>query len=88
MDTFVKDPDAVLDYKVNWAAWLGIDTIINSSWSAPEGINVDSNEFDADETVVWVSGGTVGTSYVLTNHITTLGGRQDDRSIKIKIKQK
>lgn len=88
MDPFTKDPDAVLDYKIDWSSWLGTDTITASSWTAEDGITIDSNEFDDTETVVWLSGGTEGYRYVVTNHITTAGGREDDRSIKITLRQK
>lgn len=89
MDTYIKDPQAVLDYKIDWSEWLDTDAISDSSWStADTGITIDSDEFNTTETVVWLSSGTVGTTYTLTNHITTTGGRQDDRSIKIKVKNK
>lgn len=89
MTTFIKDPDAVLDYKIDWSDWLEplTDTIAASSWTADTGITIDSNSFDDDETVVWLSGGTTGTKYGVTNHITTAGGREDDRTIYIKIRE-
>lgn len=86
-DTFIKDPDATLDYKIDWTAWLGADLIVTSTWSAPEGITIESHENDDKQTVVWLSGGEIG-AYSVTNRITTLGGRTDDRTIKIKIKEK
>lgn len=87
MDSFVKDPDAVLDYVVDWAAWLGEDMLSASAWAAQDGITVDSSSFEATgAATVWLSGGTVGTTYTVTNHITTAAGRQNDRSIKIKCK--
>ena len=46
MDAFLKDPDAVLDYKIDWSAWLGDDTISQSAWSAEDGITIDSDEND------------------------------------------
>ena len=89
MDSYDKDPQAVLDYKLEWSEWLGLDTISDSAWTASStGITIDSDEFDDDETVVWLSGGTLGETYILTNHITTAAGREDERSIKIKIKDK
>jgi len=88
METFTKDPDAVLDYKNNWLAWLGTDRIIASTWTATAGITIDSDTFTRNETVVWLSGGTVGSSYTLVNRITTSLGRVDDRSIIIRINQK
>ena len=35
-----------------------------------------------------LSGGTAGQKYVLTNHITTAGGRQMDQSVKLPVKDK
>ena len=86
--SFDKDPQAVLDYKIDWSSWLGTDTITASTWSADTGITIDSNEFNDTETVVWLSGGTEYEQYTVTNHITTLGGREDDRSLTIKMKNK
>jgi hypothetical protein len=37
---------------------------------------------------VWLSGGTLGTDYLITNHITTSKSRQDDRSMIIQVRQR
>jgi len=84
----MKDPGAVLDYAIHWSAWLDTDTITDSEWTATEGITVDSSSFTDTVSTVWLSGGTAGESYIVTNHITTVAGRQDDRSIKIKCKER
>lgn len=83
-----KDPDATLDYGINWSAWLAGDVITSSSWSEPEGIEVDSNTHDDTTTTVWVSGGTLGKIYRLTNTIITAAGRKEDRTIKLVIKNR
>lgn len=88
MQTFTKDPDSVLDYAQDWSAWLDTDAITESSWSAATGITVDSDSFTDTVSTVWLSGGTIGVSYIVTNHITTAGGRKEDRSIKIKVKER
>jgi hypothetical protein len=85
---FIKDPQAVLDYQIDWAAWLGSDTISASTWTAETGITIASSTNTTTTATVWLSGGTVGTSYVATNHITTAGGRQDDRRIKFEVEDK
>lgn len=86
--TFVKDPDAVLDYTEDWSEWMvSGDSIVSSSWTVPTGITKDSDAFTGTETVVWLSGGTVGQVYQLTNHIVTADGREDDRTIAIRIKE-
>ena len=88
MVIFLKDPEAVLDYKIDWSAWLGIDVLITSAWTVPAGITTDSDTSDATSTTIWLSGGTIGQSYELTNHITTASGREDDRTITIMMVQK
>lgn len=85
---FVKDPQAVLDYEIDWSAWLGEDTISASQWSAPDGITIDSDSFTDTTATVWLSGGTAGETYEVTNGISTDGGRDDDRTIIIQVKQK
>ena len=89
MSEYNKDPDAVLDYSVDWSTWLGSDTISSSTWPVvPSGITKDSDTNDTTGTTVWLSGGTAGQTYLLTNRIVTAGGRTDDRSITINITEK
>ena len=83
---FPKDPDAVLDYSVDWSSWLtGSETITASSWTVPDGITKDSDSFSDDATMVWLSGGTAKNKYSLINHITTSAGREEDRTITIHV---
>jgi len=35
---FIKDPDAVLDYKIDCTSWLNGDIIITSTWILQTGI--------------------------------------------------
>jgi len=87
--SYIKDPDSVLDYAIDWGGWLSDDdSITDSDWTATEGITIDSDSFTDTVSKVWLSGGTAGESYIVTNHITTAAGRQDDRSIKIKCKER
>lgn len=85
----IKDPDAILDYPIDWSAWLEDDTIATSEWVAhDDGITIDNDTNTATVTVVWLSGGTVGERYRLTNHIVTAAGREDDRTISVRIRDK
>jgi hypothetical protein len=81
------DPDAVLDYTLNWSAWLASDTITASTWVAPSGVTVDSDTHTTTHTTAWIRSETSG-SYTLTNRITTAGGRTDDRSVSIWVKER
>jgi hypothetical protein len=72
-----KDPDAVLDYQVDWSAWLGVDTISTSTWVVPTGITKNSDTKTTTTATIWLRGGTAGTLYLVTNRIVTAGGRTD-----------
>ena len=80
-----KDPDAVLDFKMDWTAALSAvsDTIVSSQWLADSGITIDSQTNDSTTATVWLSGGTAGISYAVTNRIVTAAGRTDDRTILV-----
>lgn len=83
-----KDPDEVLDYKVDWEARLALDTIVTSTFTVPAGITQNSSAFDDTTTTVWLSGGTLDEVYEILNRITTLGGRTMDQTVKIKLRRK
>lgn len=87
-DRFVKDPDAVLDYQVNWSTWLDGDTIADAEWEAETGITIDSQSFTTTAATVWLSGGTASVDYNVTSRITTAAGRIDDRTIVIVVAEK
>lgn len=84
--TFKKDPDSVLDFAFNWADWLdAAEEITSSEVIASPGITVDSSSNTTDTVVVWLSGGTAGQPYTVTNRITTNQGRTDDRTMTIRV---
>ncbi len=88
-----KDPDAKLDYTIDWTDWLasaGNDTIAVSTWTVPAGLTHGSpaDSLAGAQATVWASGGTKGTKYTLTNQITTAGGRVEQRSIVLVIKNR
>ena len=76
-----KDPDAVLDYSVNWSHWLDGDEIATSTWIVPDGLTQATDTFTKTLATVWISGGTADVEYTVTNRITTVAGRTDDRSM-------
>ena len=99
-DTFIKDPDAVLDYKFDWKAstngtgtsdWLATtETITSHTITAATGITVDSSAItDTSTTVtVWLSGGTAGTDYTVACEIVTSESRTDERTMTIAVRQR
>jgi hypothetical protein len=82
---FTKDPDAKLDFPIDWSGWLGSDSITASLWSVPAGLTLESEVFAPAETTAWLSGGTDGAVYVVTNRITTTAGRVNEASIRLKV---
>ena len=87
--TKTKDPDAVLDYGFDWSDWLASgETISTSAWVVDTGITADSDSNTTTITTVWLSGGTAGKVYRITNSITTSAGREDDRSLLIKVQER
>lgn len=84
--TFIKDPDAVKDYEIDWTAWLDGDTIATSLWltDAPS-VGIGTKTASDTTTTVWISGGILGTTVEVTNRITTAGGRTEDRTLTFTI---
>lgn len=91
MATYIKDPDAVLDYKFDWSSWLASgDTISTATVTASSGLTVDSSSITDTNTTVtaWLSGGTAGTKYAVTCHIVTAQDREDDRTVSVLVQER
>jgi hypothetical protein len=83
---FVKDPNARLEWLFDWTDWLEDgETIATSTVTADDGLTVDSTSHGDSSVVAWLTGGTTGTAYRVTNHITTSDARADDRSISVRV---
>jgi hypothetical protein len=85
---FVKDPSAKLDFSIDWSAWLGSDTIATAEWTVPDGITKSLESKTTTTTTIWLVGGTAHQQYAVTCRITTNGGRIDDRTIYVKVRNK
>ena len=92
LKTFIKDPDSKLDYTLDWSKWLGSDTISTSTWlfDPSTGLTDTAPTVDtaAKRTTVFLAGGSVGTTYRVTNRITTAAGRIVDRSFNLLIAER
>lgn len=94
---FDKDPSAVLDYGLDWGLWLQYqETISTSTWDTeiyrnkstnptPNNLTIDSQSKTNTTTTVWLSDGVDGITYIVTNHVVTSQGREDDRSFLIDV---
>ena len=86
MPTFTKLPkanDSTLDYVIDWTTWLDGDTITASTFTVDAGMTEAASANTTTTATVWLSGGTLGNSYTIKNHITTTAGRIEDHSFVV-----
>lgn len=85
---FEKDPDSTEDFAFNWVMDLDGDLITSSTFTLPDGMTEVSSTNSAHATQIFVSGGTRGQTYRITNRIATSGGRTFDKTIRIYVKER
>lgn len=84
----VKDPDAVLDFTVDWTAMLADgETLVSAQWLIePEGgLLLVAEGGEGAVRSATVGGGKAGEVVRLTSRVVTGLGRSDDRSFHIRI---
>lgn len=88
---FEQDPDARVDYPVNWTTFLDGATLESSTWipEEPSIVTVDEDSFTDTASLAFVAftGAVVGTKYKVVNRIVDSRGRIEDHTIEIKIKE-
>lgn len=88
-DPYIKDPDAIRTFGINWAEFLGGLTFNSSTWSVTSGtVVIDTNTTSTTFSLVKLSGGTLNEKCALRNRVTRSDGERDDQTIYIKIKEK
>lgn len=83
-----KDPNAVLDYQIDWTDWLTSGESIRSVEWVIVGATLVASVKTATTAIVWLSGGTVGVTISATCRITTDSepvSRVDDRTLLITV---
>lgn len=93
MSFLLKDPDAVLDYLVDWGAeYLGADALLTSEWSVSPaedgGVTIVGDEFDGRNATVKVAAGVPGHIYRLFNQVHLESGRVDSRSVTLRVEKR
>ncbi len=87
--TYQQDPNALLDYTLDWTAWLDTgETIDTSEWFVDAGLTVGATSSADGLNTVWLSGGTDGVTYRVTNRISSSDNRVDERSFYVRIGQR
>ena len=94
MTLLLKDPEAVLDYSIDWGAdYLGdTDTLAESGWSVvPDedgGVTIVGSDFGDQVSTVNAGSGVAGRIYRLVNRVVTQSGRVDERSIVLRVEKR
>ena len=84
-----KDPAAVLDYVISWSDWLPTgDTISAAAFTVPTVLTKDSETNTTTTATVRLSGGTAGDDYDVVCQITTAGGRTDERTMRVQVRNR
>ena len=93
-EPWVKDPSSLLDYAFDWSDWLGpddtistMDTIITPNTNVPLLVVEQQSVFEGVHTI-WLSGGRKSTKYNVKSKITTVDGREEERTRTLKIMSK
>lgn len=86
-----QDPDARLDYRFQWSAWMqDTETITTQTvtLSPDDGMTSDGGSIVDGDVVVWLSGGTDGGVVYVTSHVETSAGRKNDMTLAVHITQR
>lgn len=90
---FLKDPDAAVDYRVDWAAALSAEVELAASvWSVvpsePFGLVVDAQQMAGGIATARLSGGVAGHVYHVGNKVTFSDGSVDERSLVVRVEER
>lgn len=90
MKSIIRDPDARLDYAVDFGAeWLQDgETITSYEVEVDPGLTLESSSEADGRVTAWISGGEAGRTYLARFRITTNRGRTDDRTLRLVTRQR
>jgi len=87
---FLKDPMAIIDFAVDWSANIAADrTITASVWQVLPGgsgaVVVEAAISEPQRSIATLSGGQSGQVYHVTNRVTFSDGRNDERTLVLRV---
>lgn len=92
MTVHLKDPQASLDYLIDWGAGLGGRSVVESDWAVspvePGGLVVADDAIDGAKTRATISGGVAGHVYRATCQVVLSDGRVDERSVMLRLEER
>jgi hypothetical protein len=81
---YTHDPDAILDYYLDWSVWLeGSATLVTSTWEAIGSVTLAQDSILGSFTGVWVMATDEEGLVDLINHVVDSEGREDDCTIRL-----
>ena len=88
--TGVKDPQAILDYPIDFSEWLAEmgDSHASHTITTTGGLTVVASGAANGVITPLLSGGTLGETASFTVHIVTAGGREDERTFYLRIQER
>lgn len=83
MTPIQQTPSELLDYTIDWSSrGLGTDTIASTSWAPSSAdLTISTTSFTTTTTTFWLTGGTPGNTYTITNTINTSAGREMQETV-------
>lgn len=90
MPRYTHDPNDVLDYPWDWFGTLTAGETISTAefFADPSDLTIASSSHTDTNATAWLTGGTLGQSYTVTNRITTNQGRTYEWSATINCRQR
>ncbi|MDX3885806.1 MAG: hypothetical protein QHC65_15395 [Sphingomonas sp.] len=92
MSIHLKDPDATVDYLIDWGERLEGRSVTASDWAVVPaeagGIIIADDAVDGARTRATLSGGVPGHVYRATCQVELSDGRIDERSITLRVEER
>lgn len=84
---FYQSANGDLDYKIDWSAWLGDDTISSATVVATAPLTIHSQANNTKEVFVWLNSEAcvIGSALPVVCEIVTVNGRRESRTFYISI---
>ena len=90
MSVYLKDPEASLDYMIDWG--LGGRTVASSDWAVTPveagGLVLVDDAVDGGVTRATLGGGIAGHVYRVTGQVVLSDGRIDERSLTLRVDER
>ena len=83
----VAASDGTLQWTARHPDSAAIPSISSASWDVETGLTLDSQSNSGTETLVTLSGGTLGVAYDVTCHMIASNGREYEQTITINVEQ-